>query len=110
MGTNDADVDLDALGVSLSKAIGGREEVADDLAGKFVAELGARDVVLPATSIADLDERVKAAVYGAVETGGELQRTVVPRFVPRSMLNANALLSALEHIVTGQFQRPDTDV
>ena len=67
MGTNDADVDLDALGVSLSKAIGGREEVADDLAGKSVAELGARDVVLPATSIADLDERVKAAVYGAVE-------------------------------------------
>jgi hypothetical protein len=106
---NDADVDLDALAVLLSRAIGGREDAAGDLAGKFVAELGARHVALPATSIADLDERVKAAVYGAVETGGDLQRTVVPRFVPRSMLNGNALLSALEQIVTGQFQRGDTD-
>ncbi len=106
---NDVDVDLDALAVSLSRAIGGHEDAAGDLAGKFVAELSARHVLLPATSVADLDERVKAAVYGAVETGGDLQRTVVPRFVPPSMLNANALLSALEHIVTGQFQRGDTD-
>jgi hypothetical protein len=106
---NDADVDLDGLAGSLSKAIGGREEAAGDLAGRFVAELSARHVVLPATSVADLDERVKAAVYGAVETGGDLQRTVVPRFVPLSMLNANALLSALEEIVTGQFHRHGTD-
>jgi hypothetical protein len=106
---NDADVDLDALAVSLSRAIGGREQAPGDLAGEFLAELGARHVVLPATSVADLDERVKAAVYGAVQTGEDLQRTVVPRFVPRSMLNGNALLAALEQIVTGQFQHRDTD-
>jgi hypothetical protein len=106
---NDADVDLDALAVSLSRAIGGREQALGDLTGKFLAELGARHVVLPATSVADLDERVKAAVYRAVETGEDLQRTVVPRFVPRSMLNGNALLAALEQIVTGQFQHRDTD-
>jgi hypothetical protein len=106
---NDTDVDLDALAVSLSRAIGGREQAPGDLAGEFLGELGARHVVLPATSVADLDERVKAAVYGAVQTGEDLQRTVVPRFVPRSMLNGNALLAALEQIVTGQFQHRDTD-
>jgi len=106
---NDADIDLDALAVSLSRAIGGHEETAGDLPAELVAELRARHVVLPAAAVADLDERVKAAVYGAVETGGDLQQTVVPRFIPRSMLNANALLAALEQIVTRQFQGRDTD-
>jgi hypothetical protein len=108
-GMNDADIDLDALAVSLSRAIGGHEETAGDLPAELVAQLRARHVVLPAAAVADLDERVKAAVYGAVETGGDLQQTVVPRFIPRSMLNANALLAALEQIVTRQFQGRDTD-